>query len=232
MQIILTRLQHIDIAPVLDVLAQQLGPVRAWALEGLECTDADAQAISEKVQASPQRRIALASTQMQSIALTLGQIIEGTFVAFSDAEKATAFVNGTTDARACVENGHAVFAVVVRDGEILELLTASGMNDLILREHLIGALGEVNRSRLNSPSDNRQNTTHVPLPIEIAELDVVRVIEDLPQWGLMSGDIGAVVTRFAVPEEVFDVEFVNPDGSTRCICRLTRDQFSKVSTRS
>ena len=55
--------------------------------------------------------------------------------------------------------------------------------------------------------------------------DVVQLIVDLPEEGLKKNDIGAVIEVFDIPNEAFEVEFLNEDGSEKATCVLTRDQF-------
>lgn len=44
------------------------------------------------------------------------------------------------------------------------------------------------------------------------ELDLVELIEDLPDYDLKKGDIGVVVEVFDAPEEAYDLEFVEESG--------------------
>jgi tetratricopeptide (TPR) repeat protein len=47
------------------------------------------------------------------------------------------------------------------------------------------------------------------------ELDVVELTEDLPEFGLKKGEIGAVVVAFDHPDEAYDLEFVDEFGKSR-----------------
>src|ERR671926_1419177 len=47
------------------------------------------------------------------------------------------------------------------------------------------------------------------------ELDVVELTEDLPEFGLKKGEIGAVVVAFDNPDEAYDLEFVDESGKSR-----------------
>jgi hypothetical protein len=49
------------------------------------------------------------------------------------------------------------------------------------------------------------------------ELDVVTLAVDLPEDGLRAGDVGTVVYLFQTPTTAYEVEFVDPDGSTRAM---------------
>lgn len=55
--------------------------------------------------------------------------------------------------------------------------------------------------------------------------DVIELIVDLPEEGLKKGDIGAIVEVFHTPDEAFEVEFLNKDGTERATCVLGRDKF-------
>jgi hypothetical protein len=46
----------------------------------------------------------------------------------------------------------------------------------------------------------------------IKEMDVVALLHDLPNLGLVTGQVGAVVEKF--DEETVEVEFVTPQGDT------------------
>lgn len=47
------------------------------------------------------------------------------------------------------------------------------------------------------------------------ELDVVELTEDLLEFGLKKGEIGAVVAAFDEPDEAYDLEFVDESGKSR-----------------
>jgi hypothetical protein len=54
--------------------------------------------------------------------------------------------------------------------------------------------------------------------------DVVRVLEDLPDLNLRTGDVGTVVTVFTEPEAAFEVEFVDDEGRTVATHALLPEQ--------
>ena len=56
------------------------------------------------------------------------------------------------------------------------------------------------------------------------ELDVVTLLTDLPAEGLKAGAVGAVVHVFRRPDLAYEVEFVEPDGTTAAMVTLTADQ--------
>lgn len=61
---------------------------------------------------------------------------------------------------------------------------------------------------------------------EIELLSVVAVLEDIPQEGLMRGQVGTVVERLA--PEVYEVEFSDDSGRTYASLALRTDQFMRL----
>lgn len=51
-------------------------------------------------------------------------------------------------------------------------------------------------------------------------LETVIVTIDLPDEGVLAGDLGAIVEVYTSPEIAYEVEFVNPDGTTRALLTL------------
>ncbi len=60
----------------------------------------------------------------------------------------------------------------------------------------------------------------------IQELDVVALTCDLPEHGLVKGQIGAVVVDF--PPDHAEVEFVDPDGHTYALLTLPKNQLLQL----
>jgi len=60
------------------------------------------------------------------------------------------------------------------------------------------------------------------------ELDTVVLTRDLPEHGLKSGDLGAVV--FVSPESL-EVEFILANGETQALVTLTPDQVRPMGDR-
>jgi hypothetical protein len=56
-----------------------------------------------------------------------------------------------------------------------------------------------------------------------AEHDVVVLTRDLPEKGLLAGDVGAVVGRYAAGG--YEVEFTGADGSTIAVVTLAGDDI-------
>jgi tetratricopeptide (TPR) repeat protein len=61
------------------------------------------------------------------------------------------------------------------------------------------------------------------------ELDVVELIEDLPEFGLKEGEIGAVVVAFDHPDEAYDLEFVDESGKSRFAFAVKPNQIRSVN---
>jgi uncharacterized protein DUF4926 len=63
----------------------------------------------------------------------------------------------------------------------------------------------------------------------INELDAVALTRDLPEHGLMRGDVGTAVLVHGNGEG-FEVEFVGYDGHTVALLTLERDQVRPLAT--
>jgi len=53
--------------------------------------------------------------------------------------------------------------------------------------------------------------------MKFEEHQVVKTLIDFSENGINVGEIGTVVVCFTVPNEAYEVEFVNNDGSTRAM---------------
>ena len=62
----------------------------------------------------------------------------------------------------------------------------------------------------------------------LAELEGVRLVVDLPEFGLRKGDIGTVVFVFEKPNLAYEVEFVDHRGRTRAQLPLLPDQIEPM----
>jgi hypothetical protein len=54
------------------------------------------------------------------------------------------------------------------------------------------------------------------------EIDVVQLLEDLPEYGLRRGERGTVVEVFDAPEEAYMIEFVDESGTSSRIADWVR----------
>jgi hypothetical protein len=61
-------------------------------------------------------------------------------------------------------------------------------------------------------------------------LDTVIATVNLPEHEVLAGDLGAIVEIYTTPHLAYEVEFVNPDGSTRALLTLAPDQVRCLSS--
>lgn len=67
------------------------------------------------------------------------------------------------------------------------------------------------------------------MDITLNLLDTVIAATNFPEYKVLAGDLGAVVEIYAVPSLAYEVEFVNPDGSTRALLTLAHSQVRRLS---
>jgi hypothetical protein len=60
-------------------------------------------------------------------------------------------------------------------------------------------------------------------------LETVITTVNLPDHEVLSGDIGTIVEVYTTPGPAYEVEFVNPDGTTRAVLTLAPDQIRRLS---
>ena len=60
-------------------------------------------------------------------------------------------------------------------------------------------------------------------------LDTVIAATNFPEYKVLAGDLGAVVEVYTAPSLAYEVEFVNPDGSTRALLTLAPSQVRRLS---
>lgn len=56
-------------------------------------------------------------------------------------------------------------------------------------------------------------------------LNTVIVTVDLSDEEVLSGDIGTIVEVYSIPYPAYEVEFVNPNGTTRALLTLSSAQI-------
>ncbi len=59
-------------------------------------------------------------------------------------------------------------------------------------------------------------------------LDTIIATTDFPQDQVLAGDLGTIVEIYTRPHLAYEVEFVNPDGTTRALLTLTPDQARQL----
>ncbi len=60
-------------------------------------------------------------------------------------------------------------------------------------------------------------------------LETVVAVTNFPEHRVLAGDVGAVVELYNAPSLAYEVEFVNPDGSTRALLTLAPAQVRRLS---
>ena len=60
------------------------------------------------------------------------------------------------------------------------------------------------------------------------ESETVKTLKDFPEEGITKGDIGTIVMVFRTPNEAYEVEFVNNDGTTRAMFAITPEYLELV----
>lgn len=218
------------LAPVvLDVLwpalAQSAGAVQSWGIGTLDPLGPDVQTWADEINSAPQRRVVIDAEAMNERGMRAGQIIEGTFVALTTGTGAAAFLAGRTPEE-LVDGGHASLAAIVEDGQILRLVAATDDDAAQLASRVDEVLHDMS-SKVRRPPEPQLQTRSPDANGPFEEFEVVRLREDIPDEGLATGDVGAVVMTFADPE-AYAVEFVNEDGSTRALRTFDPDQLERV----
>ncbi len=60
-------------------------------------------------------------------------------------------------------------------------------------------------------------------------LDVVVATANMPGHKILVGDLGTVVEIYTEPSLAYEIEFVNPDGSTRALLTLAPQQLRELT---
>lgn len=60
-------------------------------------------------------------------------------------------------------------------------------------------------------------------------LETVIATGSFPGHSVLVGDLGTVVEIYTAPRLAYEVEFVNPDGSTRALLTLAPEQVRRLS---
>ena len=58
--------------------------------------------------------------------------------------------------------------------------------------------------------------------------DVVRILTSHPEDGVVAGELGAILCVFDVPDEAYEVEFVDEDGRPRAQLTLAPSEIEPV----
>ncbi len=65
--------------------------------------------------------------------------------------------------------------------------------------------------------------------MKFSELDIVKTLKEYPEFNIQKGDIGTIVIVFTNPNEAYEVEFVNNDGSTKAMFAILPEDIEKYS---
>lgn len=60
-------------------------------------------------------------------------------------------------------------------------------------------------------------------------LETVIATTNFPEHSVLAGDVGTIVEIYHTPALAYEVEFVNPDGSTRSLLTLAPSQVRRLS---
>lgn len=66
--------------------------------------------------------------------------------------------------------------------------------------------------------------------VKFEEFDVVRLVRPAGDYGLPPGATGTVVLVYSDPSEAYEVEFVEPDGSTAALLTLQPQELEPAKT--
>jgi hypothetical protein len=64
---------------------------------------------------------------------------------------------------------------------------------------------------------------------DIELLETIIVTTNFPDWQVLAGDLGTIVEIYTSPFLAYEVEFVNPDGTTRALLTVRPDQIRRLS---
>ncbi len=59
-------------------------------------------------------------------------------------------------------------------------------------------------------------------------LETVIATVDLPEQQVLNGDLGTIVEVYTDPDNAYEVEFVNPDGTTRALLTLGPQELRRL----
>ena len=62
-------------------------------------------------------------------------------------------------------------------------------------------------------------------------LETVIASVNVPDHEILAGDLGTIVEVYTAPNLAYEVEFVNPDGTTRALLTLAPDQVRRLAAR-
>ncbi|HJV45792.1 MAG TPA: DUF4926 domain-containing protein [Bacillota bacterium] len=63
--------------------------------------------------------------------------------------------------------------------------------------------------------------------MRFSELETVVLLNDYPNEGLKKGDIGVIVSVHSIPNEAYEIEFVDDEGVTKSMMVLQPYEIEK-----
>ncbi len=60
------------------------------------------------------------------------------------------------------------------------------------------------------------------------EFDTVRILKDFPEKDVVKGDTGTIVMTYSNPQEAYEVEIVNDDGTTKALLTLSSNDLEII----
>jgi hypothetical protein len=60
-------------------------------------------------------------------------------------------------------------------------------------------------------------------------LDTIIVTSDQPEYEVLAGDLGTIVEIYESPNLAYEIEFVNPNGTTRALLTVSPEQVRLLS---
>lgn len=216
-----------DLRAILSIIGREIAVKLTWVVGDLDCTGVSefVQQFCNEVKAAPQRQVMVQGRQVLQLVDEVMQIIDGTFIGFRSTDLAKLYLKDS-GARTLAE-----YEFWISDSTSFEVNLA----ERSLAQQLVEKL---NLQSATITSVNTQATlNYTKLASDIQELDAyppltdpklydtVRSAVEKLEVGLCKGALGTIVLIHDRPEEAFEVEFINDDGSTQCICAMTRDEL-------
>lgn len=60
-------------------------------------------------------------------------------------------------------------------------------------------------------------------------LEQIVILIDVPEYDVRAGDLGTVVEIYETPSSALEIEFVNPDGTTRALLTVSPEQVRRIT---
>jgi len=67
------------------------------------------------------------------------------------------------------------------------------------------------------------------MPPKFKQFQVVALLQDLPEHGLKAGQTGTVLEFLTMPQEAYEVEFIDADGRTIALMALKPGQITTAN---